>query len=252
MAPHSNFKNLDFTYKEGCFYSIFSQPNFLLLLRLPIPASENWIMTLFLKCLMLVQAGGEERLNGLSEFVDHVLCILPFEEEVCISHGVPATFVGHPVLEDLPELNLVTTEEGWMVQGNADLFRGEYRISSVKDLTIVIHVAPNEHVENYIKKFVDEWTEPVVLVPGGSPHTKYDAFSASTVVLCTSGTVALLMQLLSPPLACAGSGDLDCKELSFDNTRSSIATQTVLYHRRFNWISWKIKSTTKGYVIELV
>ncbi|KAD5507660.1 hypothetical protein E3N88_15363 [Mikania micrantha] len=195
--------------------------------------------------------GGEERLNGLSEFVDHVLCILPFEEEVCISHGVPATFVGHPVLEDLPELNLVTTEEGWMAQGNADLFRGEYGISSVKDLTIVIHVAPNEHVENYIKKFVDEWTEPVVLVPGGSPHTKYDAFSASTVVLCTSGTVALLMeiihdeevreeqvfaaekvrQLLSPPLACAGSGDLDCKELSFDNTKSSIATQTVLYHR---------------------
>ncbi|KAL8240257.1 hypothetical protein R6Q59_013612, partial [Mikania micrantha] len=195
--------------------------------------------------------GGEERLNGLSEFVDHVLCILPFEEEVCISHGVPATFVGHPVLEDLPELNLVTTEEGWMVQGSADLFRGEYGISSVKDLTIVIHVAPNEHVENYIKKFVDEWTEPVVLVPGGSPHAKYDAFSASTVVLCTSGTVALLMeiihneevweeqvfaaekvrQLFSPPLACAGSGDLDCKELSFDNTQSSIATQTVLYHR---------------------
>ncbi|KAL8264498.1 hypothetical protein R6Q59_022628 [Mikania micrantha] len=288
--------------------------------------------------------GGEERLNGLSEFVDHVLCILPFEEEVCVSHGVPATFVGHPVLEDLLELNLVTTEKGWMVQGNADLFRSEYGISSgstiftllpgsrlqevtrmlpiysktinllkdsVKDTTIVIHMAPNEHVENYIKKFVDEWTAPVVLVPSGSLHTKYDAYSASTVALCTSGTVAMelqlarlpcvvayrahfltewiirykakipyislsnillnspvipealfrectpmklaslltelihneevreeqvfaaekVRQLLSPPLARAGDGDLYCKELSFDNTPSSIAARTVLYHR---------------------
>ncbi|KAI3755629.1 hypothetical protein L1987_55433 [Smallanthus sonchifolius] len=180
--------------------------------------------------------GGEERLNGLSEFVDHVLCILPFEEQVCISHGLPATFVGHPVLEDILELNLVTTEKGGKVQGNADLFRSEHGISSgstiftllpgsrlqevtrmlpiysktinliknsVKDPTIVIHVAPNQHVENYIKKAVNEWAVPVVLVPGGSSHTKYDAFSASTVALCTSGTVAVELQLARLPCVVA-------------------------------------------------
>ncbi|KAJ0801431.1 putative lipid-A-disaccharide synthase [Helianthus annuus] len=277
--------------------------------------------------------GGEERLNGLSKFVDHVLCILPFEAEVCVSRGVPATFVGHPVLEDIQEL-----------KGNADLFRREYGISSgstiitvlpgsrlqevtrmlpiysktidllkdsVKDPTTVIHVAPNQHVENYIRKTINEWTADVVLVPGGSSHTKYDAFSASAVALCTSGTAAmelhlarlpcvvayrahfltewvirykakipyislpnillnspvipealfrectptrlasLLMelmhneevraeqisaaekvkQLLSPPLARAARGDLDCKEPSFDNSPSSIAARTILFHR---------------------
>lgn len=51
--------------------------------------------------------GGEARLKGLKEFVDHLLCILPFEEEVCQSHGVAATFVGHPVLEDILELKMV-------------------------------------------------------------------------------------------------------------------------------------------------
>ncbi|KAI7744966.1 hypothetical protein M8C21_006463 [Ambrosia artemisiifolia] len=182
--------------------------------------------------------GGEERLNGLSEFVDHVLCILPFEAEVCISHGVPATFVGHPVLEDIQELNLVqvTTEKGWKAQRNADLFRSEYGISSgstiftllpgsrlqevtrmlpiysktinllkdsVKDPTAVIHVAPNQHVENYIKKAVNEWSVPVVLVPGGSSHTKYDAFSASTAALCTSGTAALELHLARLPCVVA-------------------------------------------------
>lgn len=49
--------------------------------------------------------GGEEALGKLSSFVDHVLCILPFEEEVCRAHGVEATFVGHPVLEDAYESN---------------------------------------------------------------------------------------------------------------------------------------------------
>ena len=51
--------------------------------------------------------GGEARLRGLAEFVDHLLCILPNEDKICKLNGVPATFVGHPVLEDVLELNLV-------------------------------------------------------------------------------------------------------------------------------------------------
>lgn len=50
---------------------------------------------------------------------------------------------------------------------------------SIHDLMIVIHVAPNKHVEDHIKRTTNEWPTPVVLVPGGSPHTKYDAFSVS-------------------------------------------------------------------------
>lgn len=51
--------------------------------------------------------GGEARLKGLTEFVDHVLCILPNEEEVCKANGLAATFVGHPILEDILESNPV-------------------------------------------------------------------------------------------------------------------------------------------------
>ncbi|XP_071736724.1 probable lipid-A-disaccharide synthase, mitochondrial [Rutidosis leptorrhynchoides] len=287
--------------------------------------------------------GGEGRLNGLSKFVDHILCILPFEEEICKSHGLDATFVGHPVLEDVLELNPAIEKE-WKVHGNADLFWSTYGISSgstiltllpgsrlqevtrmlpiysktvnllnnsFKDLTTVIHVAPNKHVADYINSEVNEWSTPVVLIPGGSARTKYDAFSASTVGLCTSGTVAMelqlarlpcvvayrahfitewfirykakipyislpnilldspvipealfrectptrlaqslmdlinnevareeqivaadkVTQLLSPPSAFVISRNLDCKDLRFDNTSSSIAALTILYHR---------------------
>lgn len=51
--------------------------------------------------------GGEARLKGLAKFVDHILCILPNEEEVCRANGLAATFVGHPILEDVSVLNSV-------------------------------------------------------------------------------------------------------------------------------------------------
>ncbi|KAK3022004.1 hypothetical protein RJ639_045165 [Escallonia herrerae] len=178
--------------------------------------------------------GGEARLKGLSEFVDHILCILPFEEEVCKLNGLAATFVGHPILEDVLELGSVndTMNSGWKVHGNAEGFRNRYGISpgsmvitllpgsrlqevicmlpifsntmellknSFPDLTAVIHVAPNQHVEDYISKAVNDWPVSVILVPGGSSRIKYDAYAVSKVALCTSGTVALELQLARLP-----------------------------------------------------
>ena len=51
--------------------------------------------------------GGEARLGGLAAFVDHILCILPNEEKVLRENGLAATFVGHPILEDVLEMNSV-------------------------------------------------------------------------------------------------------------------------------------------------
>lgn len=50
---------------------------------------------------------------------------------------------------------------------------------SFAGLTVVIHVAPNKHVQDYISDTVHKWPVPVVLVPGGSTCTKYNAFSVS-------------------------------------------------------------------------
>jgi lipid-A-disaccharide synthase len=44
----------------------------------------------------------EGRMKKLRKWVDHVACILPFEENYFRSHGVTATFVGHPLFDDLP------------------------------------------------------------------------------------------------------------------------------------------------------
>nr|XP_023874258.1 probable lipid-A-disaccharide synthase, mitochondrial isoform X2 [Quercus suber] len=182
--------------------------------------------------------GGEARLKGLAEFVDQVLCILPNEEEVCKSNGLAATFVGHPILEDILELNLGkdTSPHEWKVERDFEDFRSKNDIPAeatvisllpgsrlqevtemlsifsntmelLKDyfpeLMSVIHVAPNQHIEKYITGIVHKWPVPAILIPGGLPHLKYDAFSASRAALCTSGTVALEMQLARLPCVVA-------------------------------------------------
>ncbi|XP_010252592.1 PREDICTED: probable lipid-A-disaccharide synthase, mitochondrial [Nelumbo nucifera] len=178
--------------------------------------------------------GGESRLRGLCEFVDHLLCILPFEEEVCRSNGLNATFVGHPILEDALDLNLGKDccLNEWKVQGDGEGFRNEHRISSgttvitllpgsrlqevtrmlpifsdtikllkgsFPELTTVIPVAPNCHVENYISRAIQTWSVPTILIPGESQQLRYDAFSASRVALTTSGTAAIELQLARLP-----------------------------------------------------
>lgn len=182
--------------------------------------------------------GGEARLKGLAKFVDHILCILPNEEEVCRANGLAATFVGHPILEDVSELNSGKSSSKceWKIEGNSEDFKEKYSIAagatvlsllpgsrlqevnrmltifantmqllqeSIPELVTVIHVAPNQHVERYIDGVVCKWPVPAILIPGGSPHLKYDALSASKVVLCTSGTVALEMQLARLPCVVA-------------------------------------------------
>src|SRR5687768_8104190 len=47
-------------------------------------------------------AWAEWRMKKLRRWVDRVACILPFEEEYFRRHGVNATFVGHPLFDELP------------------------------------------------------------------------------------------------------------------------------------------------------
>jgi lipid-A-disaccharide synthase len=48
-------------------------------------------------------ASREGRMKKMRAYVDRVACILPFEEEYYRQHGVDATFVGHPLFDELPD-----------------------------------------------------------------------------------------------------------------------------------------------------
>jgi lipid-A-disaccharide synthase len=42
------------------------------------------------------------RAKKMAESCDHVLCLFPFEPELLHCHGVPATYVGHPLADAIP------------------------------------------------------------------------------------------------------------------------------------------------------
>jgi lipid-A-disaccharide synthase len=47
-------------------------------------------------------ASREGRMKQLRKFVNKLACILPFEEKYFQSHGVDASFVGHPLFDEMP------------------------------------------------------------------------------------------------------------------------------------------------------
>ena len=47
-----------------------------------------------------IWAWGSWRIRKLARLTDHVLCLLPFEQEYFTSRGVKATFIGHPVMNE--------------------------------------------------------------------------------------------------------------------------------------------------------
>lgn len=42
------------------------------------------------------------RLDKIRRSTDHVLCLFPFEPELLAQHGIPATYVGHPLADVIP------------------------------------------------------------------------------------------------------------------------------------------------------
>lgn len=50
-----------------------------------------------------VWAWRQHRVREIAESVDHMIVIFPFEEEFYVSHGVPVTYVGHPLVDQMQQ-----------------------------------------------------------------------------------------------------------------------------------------------------
>jgi lipid-A-disaccharide synthase len=45
-----------------------------------------------------------DRVEKIRQSVDHVLCIFPFEADLLAQHGIDATYVGHPLAQNIPDV----------------------------------------------------------------------------------------------------------------------------------------------------
>ena len=150
---------------------------------------------------------------------DQVLTLLPFEPPFFEAKGIRADFVGHPVVESLPEAQA----------GDAASFRTHHKISgtapvvamlpgsrmgeikrhlpllratatllndSKPDIVCVMPVVP--HLAEAIRAETTEWPCPLVVVDAETE--RWNAFAAANVALAKSGTVTLELALSATPV----------------------------------------------------
>jgi lipid-A-disaccharide synthase len=161
-----------------------------------------------------VWAWREGRVKHYPGLWDRLLCLLPFEPEFFARHGLPAIFVGHPVLESGADT------------GNAERFRARHGIAA--DARILTMMPGSRRTE--VARLLPILGETLRLLPQGlvpvvpvaapvaeavragtatwpiSPilvtdtEDKHDAFAASAAALTKSGTSTLELAIAGVPM----------------------------------------------------
>lgn len=160
------------------------------------------------------------RAAKIAKLYDHLLTILPFELPYFEKEGLPATFVGHSVIEvgadagdghafrqrhnineQAPLLMILPGSRRGEVSKHLPIFKETTALvqASVAELVVVIPVIGRS--AEIVREHVKNWPLKVILIDGVAE--KYDAMSASNVALAASGTVGLELALAKLPAVIA-------------------------------------------------
>lgn len=154
-----------------------------------------------------VWAWRSTRVHQIAERVDQMLVIFPFEKDFYDRHGVPVTYVGHPLVEQLagiPPRAAVPPRRPWSVallpgsrRMEVDLLLGPM-LDAVErlgpDVRARVIVAPSVD-DAKIAAMVRSRRVAVELVREG----RLDALAQSDVAICSSGTATLEAAILGVP-----------------------------------------------------
>lgn len=167
-----------------------------------------------------VWAWRQGRIHKIARAVDHMLVLLPFEAEFYQRHGVPVTWVGHPLADELPlapdtagarrQLGLPTAARVLALLPGSR--RGEIELlgplfldtlarcrQQLPDLRCVLPAA-NAARRAQLDALLAARPELEVQVLDGQSHL---AMAAADAVLLASGTSALEAMLLKKPMVVA-------------------------------------------------
>ncbi len=160
------------------------------------------------------------RVHRVARTFDHLLCLLPFEPPYFHRVGMPASFIGHPVVEsaagagdgarfrrhhgipaDAGLLCVLPGSRGGEVARLLPVFAETVRLlaAQVPGLRLVLPTV--RAMEARVREGVATWRPAPVIVL--DEKEKYDAFAASIVALAASGTVSLELALARLPMVIA-------------------------------------------------
>jgi lipid-A-disaccharide synthase len=147
---------------------------------------------------------------------DRLLCLLPFEPAFFARHGLPARFVGHPVLESgagsgdplrfrathsiPPSSRILTVMPGSRLSEAARLLPvlGE----TMRRLPGIVAAVPLAGtIADAVRRGTASWQIAPLLIDG--ERDKHDAFAASAAALTKSGTSTLELALADVPMLVA-------------------------------------------------
>jgi lipid-A-disaccharide synthase len=161
-----------------------------------------------------------DRVEKIRRGVDHMLCIFPFEPALLASHGIAATYVGHPLASVIPmhpdragaRTQLGLREEDCVVavlpgsrQSEIEylalrLFRAAALIKHARPaIKFIVPAIPS--LKNLIERFADQaGMRSSLQILEGQSHT---ALAACDVTLIASGTATLEAALFKRPMVIA-------------------------------------------------
>lgn len=154
-----------------------------------------------------IWAWKESRVSKVKRYLDHVFVILPFEKAFYEKHGVPAEFVGHPLLDEIG-----------LIQADPASFRKEFDLDNRPILAIlpgsrsqeiqlllepcaaIVSEFPNHQF--VVSKVPWQPASMYSALPSGVKLVEgrtYELLSLSEAAIVTSGTATLETALIGTP-----------------------------------------------------
>jgi lipid-A-disaccharide synthase len=167
-----------------------------------------------------VWASRPGRAAGMKAYLDHILCLLPFEPAFYEQYGVPATFVGHPAVERAhlitggpalrerlgiaPSAKLLCVLPGSRAPEVRNLmapFRETVRLLAQQIPGLYCVLPTVQHVEHMIRAQTEGWPAPLHVVTASAD--RFAAFDAADAALAASGTVTTELAVARVPMIVA-------------------------------------------------
>ncbi|MFC1886787.1 lipid-A-disaccharide synthase [Thermodesulfobacteriota bacterium] len=154
------------------------------------------------------------RVQKIGRLTDHIAVILPFEEAFYRKHGIPVTFVGHPLLdsdfslfdqtnerqpENFPVIGLLPGSRDKEIARHLPIMLDTVRIlkKRIDGASFLISLAPSLE-KDYVEKLVRKY-EPIEGVEFVSDRVE-NIFKKCLLVVAASGTVTLEAAICGTPI----------------------------------------------------
>jgi lipid-A-disaccharide synthase len=154
-----------------------------------------------------IWAWKESRVERIKKFIDYVFVILPFEQKFYEKHGVQAEFVGHPLLDEINQIDVdpqaFRTKHGLSEKAIVSLLPGSRRQEISLILPPIAQIIEDFPTHQFVvskvpwqsKELYEVLPSQVKIVEGDT----YALLSVSEAAVVASGTATLETALIGTP-----------------------------------------------------